>query len=46
LFAELGWRPSVTLEQGLALTVDWYRRQVRGMQTATSGPPEITVEIN
>jgi dTDP-glucose 4,6-dehydratase len=21
---ELGWRPSVTLEQGLALTVDWY----------------------
>jgi dTDP-glucose 4,6-dehydratase len=22
--AELGWRPSVTLEQGLALTVDWY----------------------
>jgi dTDP-glucose 4,6-dehydratase len=22
--AELGWRPSVTLEQGLARTVDWY----------------------
>jgi dTDP-glucose 4,6-dehydratase len=22
--AELGWRPSVTIEQGLALTVDWY----------------------
>lgn len=22
--AELGWRPSVTLEQGLAKTVDWY----------------------
>ncbi|MBL3705589.1 dTDP-glucose 4,6-dehydratase [Sulfitobacter sp. BDSS02] len=21
---ELGWRPSVTVEQGLALTVDWY----------------------
>ena len=21
---ELGWRPSVTIEQGLALTVDWY----------------------
>ncbi|MEO0990616.1 MAG: dTDP-glucose 4,6-dehydratase [Pseudomonadota bacterium] len=21
---ELGWRPSVTLEEGLALTVDWY----------------------
>ncbi|MEO0946397.1 MAG: GDP-mannose 4,6-dehydratase, partial [Pseudomonadota bacterium] len=21
---ELGWRPSVTLEQGLARTVDWY----------------------
>lgn len=22
--AELGWRPSVTVEQGLALTIDWY----------------------
>jgi dTDP-glucose 4,6-dehydratase len=22
--AELGWRPSVTVEQGLAKTVDWY----------------------
>jgi dTDP-glucose 4,6-dehydratase len=22
--AELGWRPSVTVEEGLALTVDWY----------------------
>jgi hypothetical protein len=22
--AELGWRPSVTLEEGLARTVDWY----------------------
>ena len=22
--SELGWRPSVTLQQGLALTVDWY----------------------
>jgi dTDP-glucose 4,6-dehydratase len=22
--AELGWRPSVTLEEGLGLTVDWY----------------------
>ena len=22
--AELGWRPSVTLDEGLALTVDWY----------------------
>ncbi|NSX56583.1 dTDP-glucose 4,6-dehydratase [Parasulfitobacter algicola] len=21
---ELGWRPSVTLEQGLAMTIDWY----------------------
>ena len=22
--AELGWRPSVTVEEGLALTVEWY----------------------
>ncbi len=43
--AELGWRPSVTLEQGLARTVDWYLAneawwrplQERGEATARRG---------
>lgn len=26
----LGWRPKVTIEQGLKLTVDWYRTFLRG----------------
>lgn len=24
-FAKIGWRPTISLEKGLALTVDWYR---------------------
>jgi nucleoside-diphosphate-sugar epimerase len=26
--ARLGWRPEVTLEEGVQLTVDWFRGQL------------------
>ncbi len=34
---ELGWRPSVTFEQGLALTVDWYLANEKWLETVISG---------
>lgn len=34
---ELGWRPSITFEEGLALTVDWYLKNEQWMQGVTSG---------
>jgi dTDP-glucose 4,6-dehydratase len=35
--AALGWEPSVTFEQGLALTVDWYLTHSDWLQNVTSG---------
>ena len=34
---ELGWKPSVTFEQGLARTVDWYLANEDWLNNVTSG---------
>lgn len=34
---ELGWDPSVTFEQGLAITIDWYLENEEWMNHVTSG---------
>ncbi|MCB2409169.1 dTDP-glucose 4,6-dehydratase [Hymenobacter lucidus] len=34
---ELGWKPSVTFEQGLAQTVDWYLENTEWLEHVTSG---------
>jgi dTDP-glucose 4,6-dehydratase len=34
---ELGWEPSVTFEEGLAFTVDWYLANQKWLDHVTSG---------
>ncbi|MDC0008109.1 dTDP-glucose 4,6-dehydratase [bacterium] len=34
---ELGWKPSVTFEQGLERTIDWYLTNEKWLQQVTSG---------
>ena len=34
---ELGWKPSVTFEQGLELTIDWYLSNEEWLKNVTSG---------
>ncbi|MEN9548807.1 MAG: hypothetical protein RIR12_1398 [Bacteroidota bacterium] len=34
---ELGWKPSVTFEQGLDLTIDWYLQNTEWLTHVTSG---------
>ncbi len=34
---ELGWKPSVTFEQGLGMTVDWYLANEKWLETIISG---------
>jgi dTDP-glucose 4,6-dehydratase len=34
---ELGWKPSVTFEEGLAQTIDWYLENTEWLQQVTSG---------
>jgi dTDP-glucose 4,6-dehydratase len=34
---ELGWSPSVTFEQGLALTIDWYLSNENWLKSVTEG---------
>jgi dTDP-glucose 4,6-dehydratase len=34
---ELGWKPSVTFEQGLAATIDWYLSNEEWLSNVTSG---------
>jgi len=34
---ELGWAPSVTFEEGLAQTIDWYLENTEWLQNVTSG---------
>lgn len=34
---ELGWKPSVTFEEGLALTIDWYLENTEWLKHVTSG---------
>jgi len=35
--SELGWKPSVTFEEGLSLTIDWYLQNTEWLQHVTSG---------
>lgn len=35
--SELGWKPSVTFEQGLNQTIDWYLKNQQWLQNITSG---------
>ncbi|MDX5443605.1 MAG: dTDP-glucose 4,6-dehydratase [Hymenobacteraceae bacterium] len=37
LMKELGWEPSVTFEQGLEKTVDWYLQNTEWLENVTSG---------
>ena len=37
LSKELGWKPSVTFEQGLEKTVDWYLANEAWLKNVTSG---------
>ncbi len=37
MMRELGWKPSVTFEEGLAKTVDWYLANPEWLQGVTSG---------
>jgi len=34
---ELGWKPSVTFEQGLEITIDWYLQNKNWLKNVTSG---------
>ncbi|QEC52107.1 dTDP-glucose 4,6-dehydratase [Anseongella ginsenosidimutans] len=34
---QLGWKPSVTFEEGLELTVDWYLQNLEWLEHVTSG---------
>lgn len=34
---ELGWKPSVTFEEGLSQTIDWYLENQEWLQHVTSG---------
>ena len=35
--SELGWKPSVTFEEGLSITIDWYLQNTAWLQNVTSG---------
>jgi dTDP-glucose 4,6-dehydratase len=35
--SELGWKPSVTFEQGLEITIDWYLNNDEWLKNVTSG---------
>ena len=34
---ELGWKPSVTFEQGLGKTIDWFLENKEWLENVTSG---------
>ena len=37
LMSQLGWKPSVTFEEGLEKTVDWFLTNENWLQNVTSG---------
>ncbi len=37
IIAQLGWKPSVTFEQGIARTIDWYRSHPEWLANVVSG---------
>ncbi|HEV8272725.1 MAG TPA: dTDP-glucose 4,6-dehydratase [Chitinophagaceae bacterium] len=42
---ELGWKPSVTFEQGLSETIDWYLQNTEWLKHVTSGEYQKYYEI-
>ena len=34
---ELGWKPSVTFEEGLSITIDWFLANQKWLDNVTSG---------
>ena len=34
---ELGWKPTVTFEEGLSITIDWYLENKEWMEKVTNG---------
>ena len=37
IIAELGWKPSVTFEQGIMKTIDWYLENTKWLENVVSG---------
>ena len=35
--SELGWSPSVTFQEGLSITIDWYLNNQEWLKNVTSG---------
>ena len=35
--SDLGWKPTVTFEEGLAITIDWYFDNSEWLKNVTSG---------
>ena len=33
----MGWKPSVTFEEGLSQTIDWYLKNSKWLKNVTSG---------
>ncbi|HON52617.1 MAG TPA: GDP-mannose 4,6-dehydratase, partial [Bacteroidales bacterium] len=44
LMTKLGWKPSVTFEQGLDITVDWYLQNQEWLRNVVSGNYEMYYE--
>jgi dTDP-glucose 4,6-dehydratase len=43
---ELGWKPSVTFEEGLFLTIDWYLNNKKWLENISSGEYQQYFEKN
>ncbi len=41
---ELGWKPSVTFEEGLSITIDWYLNNEEWLRNVTSGEYQLYYE--
>ncbi|MNQ84693.1 dTDP-glucose 4,6-dehydratase [compost metagenome] len=37
IYKELGWKPTVTFEEGLEKTINWYLNNEKWLQNVTSG---------
>ena len=46
LIRDLGWNPSVTFEEGLAKTIDWYFKNKEWLKNVTSGNIKIIINHN
>ena len=43
---ELGWSPTVTFEQGLSKTIDWYLNNEEWLNNVTSGKYQTLLQIS